>query len=212
MNGVASTVVSSKIMFSGTVLRVDTSVDCSNRMWFVVTQTKESSSVLIYNPTDLGTEYCDYGIPGDLQKRGPQHFVYLVLPVHVIWAEVIGYPIVRGDNFHKPPTTISAPSFTICKWNVAPPTADATLQLCDRNVFPASWFYRTGPVYNVLIQPGTGSGAISYTPVIGNTAASYSFDIQVNPSFRLGKSKSPWNGWIGNPFRVGEERYAEWES
>jgi hypothetical protein len=186
-------------------------IDCTKYMWYVVTQTNESSSVLIYNPTDIGSEYCDYATPG--LASGPQSYVYLPLPVHVVWAEVVGYKIVRGDNFHKAPSPILTPvspasplppplSFTPCEPTkpVSPTNPEPTLRLCDRDVWPASWFYHTGPVYNVLIQPGTGSGAISYTPVIGNTASSYAFDVQVDPSFRVNRSLHWWNGWIGTPF------------
>lgn len=204
LNGIASTILSSKIIFSGTVLRVDAGRDCSTYMWYVVTQTNQSSSVLIYNPTDIGSEYCDYATPG--VAAGTKSYVYLVLPVNVVWAEVVGYNIVRADNFHKAPSQILSAvppslSFTSCDPTVSPaPVTDQTLRLCDRDSWPASWFYKTGAVYNVLIQPGTGSGAISYTPVIGNTAASYAFDVQVNPSFRVSRSLHWWNGWIGTPF------------
>ena len=194
--GIVATIVASKIIFSGTVLRVDAGEDndgekrdCSKYMWYVVTQTNESSSVLIYNPTDVGAEYCDYATPN--VGSGTTNYVYIPLPVHVVWAEMIGYKIVRADNFHKAPSPIVTaanpnPSFTNCDPNAAAP--EQTLELCDRDVRPASWFYKTGSTYNVLTQPGTGSGAISYTPVIGNTAASYAFDVQVNPSFRVNRS------------------------
>lgn len=205
--GIVATIVSSKIMFSGTVLRVSAGVDpngvardCSKYMWYVVTQTNQSSSVLIYNPTDIGSEYCDYATPG--VNVGTTNYVYIPLPVDVVWAEVIGYKIVRADSFHKAPAPILTPAnpdpkFTSCNPN-APPLQ--TIGLCDQNIWPASWFYKTGPVYNVLIQPGTGTGAISYTPVIGNTASSYAFDVQVDPSFRVNRSMHWWNGWIGIPF------------
>jgi hypothetical protein len=97
---------SSKILFSGTVLRVDTQLDCSLYEWFVVAQTMESSNVLIYDPTDIGSEYCDTSVPGTPYLGTGPTWVYLVLPVHVMWAEISGYQIERGDSFHKPPSKI----------------------------------------------------------------------------------------------------------
>jgi hypothetical protein len=201
---ITSAVASSKVIFSGTVLRVFTDKDCTKRMWYVVTQTQESSSVLIYNPPDIGTEYCDYATPNPT-GTDTKHWVYLVLPVHVVWAEVFGYEVLRGDSFHKLPSTIPATAFTDCNSpgavaTAGPTTAATALTLCDQHFWPASLFYKTGPVYNVLIQPGTGSGAISYTPVIGSGTASYSFDVQVDPTFRVSNSSHFWNGWIGTPF------------
>jgi hypothetical protein len=208
--GIAAAVVSSKIIFSGTVLRIDVGQDCSDREWYVVTQTNESASVLIYNPTDIGTEYCDFATPNPAGV-GTKQFIYLVLPVRVVWAEVIGYRVTRGDSFHKLPGQISGSAFVGCNPPFiasASPTSPGSavnpgsaLNLCDQNDRAVKWFYGTGSAYNVLIQPGTGSGAISYTPVIGNTSSSYSFDVQFTPSFRPIKSNNHWyNGWIGTPF------------
>jgi hypothetical protein len=204
--GVTGAIVSSKIMFSGTVLRTLTNDDCTQYEWFVVTQARESSSVLIYNPVDIGSEYCDYETPGQpAANETDRRWVYLPLPVHIIWAEVIGYHINRGDSFHKAPAALPTSTDRNCA-NVAPlrpgapplPTASTVLpdalKLCDQQDWSVRWFYKTGAVYNRLIQPGTGQGAISYTPVIGSGTQSLSYDVQITPSTRLGP------GWIGTPF------------
>lgn len=185
-------IASSKIIFSGSVLRVKTNVDCTQFEWFVVAQAKESSSVLIYNPTDIGTEYCDFAQPGHPSTNEPvKNWVYLPLPIHVMWAEVTGYRIIRGDTWHKAPSPLPTESSqTIPNCNFQVPD----LRPCDRFAWPQRLFYRTGPLYNRLTQPGTGQGAISFTPVIGSGTQSFSYDAQVNVTSRFG------HGWIGTPF------------
>jgi hypothetical protein len=235
--GIAGAVVASKIIFSGTVLRVETRVDCTQYLWTVVTQTNESSNVLIYNPADIGSEYCDYQTPqpakpqeanptvsltDDVDRKGHlkrvpaevpsgRTWVYLPLPVHVVWAEVIGYKVVQGDSFHKLPQKLPTTANSNCEALPNPPslpptifvnpldTEGSALKLCDQHQGLLRLFYKSGSIYNVLIQPGTGSGAVSYTPVIGSGKASYSFDVQVDPTFRISKADHWWNGWIGMP-------------
>jgi hypothetical protein len=213
-------IASSKILFSGTLLRVNTAnyppaskptnylppiKDCRLYEWFVVTQARESSSVLIYNPVDIGSEFCDVADPVNSPNVGNKTWLYIPLPVHVMWAEITGYRIARGDSFHKPPAPLpNKPPADACTVDKPddPVLDPANLRPCDRNDWPQRWFYRTGAVYNPLTQPGTGQGAISYTPVIGSGSLSFSYDVQANPTIHLGAgwpAKHLGFGWLGFP-------------
>jgi len=193
-------IVGSKVMFSGTVLKIETDLDCSKYDWNVVTQTEESSSVLIYGPADIAAN-CD--------KRDAKTFLlHLTLPVHVVWAEVDGDWYGGKDSFHKPPSPVSPPSRD-CDNNDVPANIDPHtgkpapsipaigINLCDRRYW-LGWIYSTGWVYTRLTQPGTGQGTIGYSPVVGNSGTlKLSYDVQINPSTKLGLSEKHLPAWIG---------------
>jgi hypothetical protein len=188
-------IVASKVMFSGTVIviRLEASVDCTDYDWNVVTQAEESSSVLIYGPGDIGAGNCDKD-DKDKDTDNKMQTLYLTLPVHVIWAEVSGYPYTGRDSFHKAPAK-------------PPPVKDCNktlhqigIQLCDQDLRLFKWLYKSGWLYTRLTQPGTGQGTIGYSPVVGNSGTlKLSYDVQVNPSTKLGLVKA-LPAWIGIPF------------
>ena len=153
---------------------------CLKYDWNVVAQPKESSSILIYGPSDMGGGNCD------------GEFVYLTVPVEVVWAEVTGYINRGGDSFHKGPSPFSSSNAKDCDNNdTGSETPPIGINLCDRYQGPLHWIYGTGWLYTRLTQPGTGQGSISYSPVLGNSGSlKLNYDVQANFSSKLGP------GWI----------------
>jgi hypothetical protein len=168
-------IIVSKILFSGTVLKLDVGADCQKYDWNIVTQTAQSSSVLIYGPSDIGGGNCDGS------------FLFLTVPVEVLWAEVSGYLYKSHDSFHKGPSEFPS-KLQLCEDN-RPDTE--LINLCDRHEGPLSWIYRTGWLYTRLTQPGTGQGSITYSPVLGNSGTlKLNYDVQTNFSSKFGP------GWV----------------
>jgi len=176
-----SAILGSKILLSGSILAINvgppgenTRNYCRSLDWKVVTQGKESANVLIFGPADFGPGMCTDG-----------QFL-IVLPVHVLWAEVTAFK-GRTDPTRKAPATYSDKAISAdCASSVA---------LCDRKNWPSSWFYKTRYVYNLATQPGSSQGTISYSPVIGGGSGSpkLTYDLQLNSAAQVGP------GWLGVP-------------
>ena len=94
---------SSKALATGSVLAVKlpngaSASNCKSYDWKIVTQTRESANVLIFNPSDIGSGVCT-----------PTQFV-IALPVTALWADVFGFPQLK-DPQRGPP----ASPFHICR-------------------------------------------------------------------------------------------------
>jgi hypothetical protein len=168
---------SSKAMFTGSLLDLDlpngaNESNCKSYDWKIVTQTRESPNVLIYNPSDIGSGVCV-----------GSKFV-IALPVRVMWATVSGFP-QQSDPQRSPPADVAA--FKDCWGNTVP----ATIAPCDRNVATMKGIYKSGWVYTHFGQAGSAQGSMSLSPVIG--AGQLSFDVQADPAYRLGP------GWLNIP-------------
>lgn len=170
---------SSKAMFTGSVLDIDlpagaNEANCQNYDWKIVTQSKESPNVLIYNPSDIGPGVCVGG-----------KFA-IALPVRVLWADVSGFP-QEPDPQRSGPANVA--TFKDCWGNNVP----ETIFPCDRNSGLMKSIYRAGWVYTHFSQAGSAKGTISLSPVIGTGQRQLSFDIQADPAYRLGR------GWLSIP-------------
>jgi hypothetical protein len=171
-----TTIASSKVLLSGSILivTVDPKSDpCARLDWKVVTQAKESENVLIFGPADYGPGTCN-----DTEY-------IIVLPVHVLWAEVTSFHRV-DDPTRKAPTAYAPKDPVDCQTRP---------DLCDSTDWPSSWFYKTRHFYNLATQPGSSQGSISYSPVIGGGPGSpkLTWDLQLASSGQVGP------GWLGLP-------------
>jgi hypothetical protein len=173
--GVVTAINASKTIFSGSVLAVNLTdvangVNCASYDWKIVVQSKEATSVLIYDPSDIGSGVCE----------GNRFIV--ALPVHVLWAEVYGY----HQNLDPSRAAPAKPSsFTDC---VGQP-AIQTITPCDVGTsgivaggYHAEW------LLSHFSAPGNGKGAITFT---GKGEVIY--DVQADPAYKAGI------GWFNVP-------------
>jgi hypothetical protein len=174
-------ILGSKVLLSGSILAVNVGSPgetkqnfCQSLDWKVVTQGKESANVLIFGPADFGPGMCT-----DTQ-------FLIVLPVHVLWAEVTAFN-GRIDPTRKAPAAYADKPLSI--------DCASSVVLCDRAHWPSSWFYKTRYVYNLATQPGSSQGTISYSPVIGGGSGSpkLTYDVQLSSAGQVGP------GWLGVP-------------
>lgn len=179
-------ITGSKVLLSGSILSVqvvlpaDSTVTpqefCTTHDWKVVTQAQESENVLIFGPADFGPGLC----------TDKQYLI--VLPVHVLWADVTWFNRV-DDPTRKAPAKYARP----IKDPAQPCQTESAL--CDRTDWPSRWFYKTRYVYNLATQPGSSQGTISYSPVVGGGSGSpkLTYDLQLASSAQVGP------GWLGIP-------------
>jgi len=177
--GEVTAINASKALFSGTLLSIVlpapvTSATCKNYDWKFVVQAKESASVIIYNPADIGSGVCEVN-----------RFI-IALPVHVIWADAFVYSQILDPA--RAPSGKPA-SYTDCLSSPALPT----IVPCDRDSAWTSGLYRLQWLYRHLTTPGTDQGTISLSPVIGQGVHQAAYDIQADPSLKVGM------GWINLP-------------
>jgi len=175
-------ITSSKAIFSGSVLSIDfdnvsglNKNNCKGYDWKLVIQAKESATIMIYGPGDVGAGVC-----------GRTNYL-IALPVHVLWANVHAFPQFRDPSRTAP----SDPSsYSDCLGQYAP----QTIFPCDRNdKWALRWLYRTAWLYNHLTPPGTVQANISLTPVIGTGERQLSFDVLADPANKIGP------GWLHLP-------------
>lgn len=170
---------SAKTLFSGSVIEVPLTgnaiSNCANYDWKIAVQSEESTGILIYNPSDVGSGICD-------TDKG--QFI-IALPVHVLWADVFGYRQNLDPARAAPAKPSNPPSFTDCLGKSAP----KTIAPCDKNT---SWvltqLYKIGPLYNHFTPPGNGQGSINFSG-----KGEVNFDIQADPAYKVGV------GWINVP-------------
>jgi hypothetical protein len=173
--GVVTAINASKTIFSGSVLDVKLTdgangFNCANFDWKIVVQSKEATSILIYDPSDVGSGVCE----GD-------RFI-IALPVHVLWADVYGY----RQNLDPSRAAPGKPSsFTDC---VGQP-AIQTITPCDVGTsrlvaggYHAEWWL------SHFSAPGNGKGTITFT---GKGEVIY--DVQADPAYKAGI------GWFNVP-------------
>ena len=177
--GEVTAINSSRALFSGSLLEFNfgdrvNSRNCRNYDWKIVVQAKESAAIFVYSPGDVGAGVCE----GD-------KFI-LALPVHVVWAEVYAFKQPLDPSRASPG---KPGSYTDCLGQNAP----QTIAPCDRKSAWTAVFYDTRWIYRHLTPPGTSQGTISMTPVLGKGARQLSFDVQLDPSFKLGP------GWLNMP-------------
>ena len=170
---------SSKALFTGSVLDVDlpdgaNEANCKSYDWKIVTQSRESPNVLIYNPGDVGAGVC----------VGNKFVV--ALPVRVLWADVSGFP-QQPDPQRSGPADVA--TFKDCWGNNVP----ETIVPCDRHTGLMSSIYKSGWVYTHFGQAGSAQGTISLSPVIGTGQRQLTFDVLADPAYRLGP------GWVNIP-------------
>jgi len=174
-------VVASKISLSGSILVQRGLANCWEYQWKVVTQSVDSSNILVYLPSDLSS-FCAGGT------------LLIVLPVHAIWATAVGSKANTYDPSWKP----LSPPLRAHECNGSDPLAPNGIPVqgirpCDDK----PGFFRQGPSYWSpvawgyirLTQPGGTQGSISLAP----RAISFkgAWDSQAYVSTRLGP------GWIG---------------
>jgi hypothetical protein len=176
-----STVNASKVFISGSILVKHGVKNCSDYQWKVVTESIDSSNILVYGPTELNF-FCD------------QQTLLIVLPVHAIWANVIGSHANTYDPSWKP--LGSPPRGHECKGN-DPLAIDGIpsqgIRPCDDLhttplTGPFYWPYLAG-MYNRLTQPGASQGTISLAP--RGISPKGAWDAQGYISTQFGP------GWIG---------------
>jgi hypothetical protein len=173
--GVVTAINASKTIFSGSVLDVKLTdgangFNCANYDWKIVVQSKEATSILIYDPSDVGSGVCE----GD-------RFI-IALPVHVLWADVYGY----RQNLDPSRAAPAKPSsFTDC---VGQPAIQA-ITPCDVGTsrlvaggYHAEWWL------SHFSAPGNGKGTITFT---GKGEVIY--DVQADPAYKAGI------GWFNVP-------------
>jgi hypothetical protein len=173
--GVVTAINASKTIFSGSVLAVNLTdvadgFNCANYDWKIVVQSKEATSVLVYDPSDVGSGICE----------GNRFIV--ALPVHVLWADVYGY----RQNLDPSRAAPAKPSsFTDC---VGQP-AIQTITPCDVDTsrllaggYHAEWWLSN------FSAPGNGKGSIAFT---GKGEVIY--DVQADPAYKAGI------GWFNVP-------------
>jgi hypothetical protein len=175
-------ITSSKAMFSGSAISIDFSkVDgvnennCKNYDWYFVVQAKESPTVIVYGPGDVGAGVCS-----------ERHYV-IAFPVHVLWADVHAFPEFPDLSRTSPGDPAS---YTDCQGQYAP----QTIFPCDKDSRLAlRLLYKFGWLYNHLSPPGTVQASMSLIPVIGSGDRQLSFDVLADPAQKLGP------GWLHLP-------------
>jgi hypothetical protein len=177
--GEVTAINASRALFSGSLLEFDlgdrvNSRNCRNYDWKMVVQAKESAAIFIYSPGDVGPGVCE----GD-------KFI-VALPVHIVWAEIYAFKQPLDPSRSAP---LRPGSYTDCLGQNAP----QTIVPCDRNSAWTAVFYKTRWIYRHITPPGTAQGTISMTPVVGKGTRQLSFDVQLDPSFKIGP------GWFNAP-------------
>jgi len=173
--GIVSAINSSKTIFSGSVIRATITAqpnasNCSNYDWKIAVQAEESTSVLIYDPSDVGSGICE-----------DNQFI-IALPIHVLWADVFGYHQILDPTRAAPGKPAA---YTDCAGQPAPPT----IVPCDKdNSTPLTGLYPIGKVANWFAPPGNGMGSVSFSG-----KGEVSFDVQADPALYAGP------GWIDFP-------------
>lgn len=190
---VVESIVSSKVLISGTVLKVYNSNlsvdDCEKYDWKIVAQAKESANVIVYGSSDVGAGMC-----GRPDPANPIGSVFLIaLPVTLEWAEVTAFNGQADDPMRKGPSP--APSVTVKEFkNCEGDPVVPTIQPCDIGKWPVRWLYNSAWLfYNPLTQPGSMQVTINLSPVLGGGSQKLSYDMQINPGFHVGP------GWLGVP-------------
>jgi hypothetical protein len=173
--GILNTINSAKTLAQGSVLAAKITdlpgaALCGNYDWKVVVQSRESTSVLIYDPSDIGSGVCE----GD-------RFI-VALPVHALWADIFAYPQYL-DPTRPPPAKPTPP--TDCMGQPVLPT----IIPCDYGtVGIVRLGYRLAPLLYRFAPPGNGQGSVNYAG-----KGEVSFDAQADPAFKLGP------GWLNFP-------------
>jgi hypothetical protein len=173
--GIVSAINSSKTIYSGSVISAETTGDpsapnCTNYDWKIAVQSEESTGILVYDPSDVGSGVCE-----------GNRFI-LALPVHVLWADLFGY----HQNLDP---TRSAPAKPSGYGDCAGQPAPTTIAPCDKDtsgMLVAA--YRIGALLNPFTPPGNGQGSINFAG-----KGEISFDAQADPALKKGK------GWINFP-------------
>ena len=144
--------------------------NCANYDWKIVVQSKEATTVLIYDPSDVGSGVCE-----------GNRFI-IALPVHVLWADVYGYRQSLDPSRAAPG---KPSSFTDCVGQPAP----QTITPCDVDTsrvlaggYHAEW------LLSHFSAPGNGKGTITFT---GKGEVIY--DVQADPAYKVGI------GWFSVP-------------
>jgi|HubBroStandDraft_6_1064221.scaffolds.fasta_scaffold00139_21 hypothetical protein len=173
--GVVTAINASKTIFSGSVLEVNLTdgadaSNCANYDWKIVVQSEESTNVMVYDPSDVGSGVCE-----------GNRFI-IALPVHVLWADVYGY----RQNLDPSRAAPAKPSsYTDCLGQ----PAVQTITPCDAGT---SWIlaggYKAGWLLTHFSLPGNGKGSITFT---GKGAVNY--DVQADPAYKAGI------GWFNVP-------------
>ncbi len=170
----------SKTPISGSVLVKGAVKGCAAYQWKVVTETVDSSNILVYGPSEVPA-YCN------------KETLLIVLPVHAIWATVTGFEANTYDPTWKP--LGAAPAAHECSgsgavWADGIPTQG--IRPCDDLPSERGGVFYRWPVsslYNRLTQPGASQGSISLAPRALKIKGAW--DSQAYVSTRLG------DGWIG---------------
>jgi hypothetical protein len=166
----------SKVAISGAILVRHGVTDCETQQWKVVTESTDSSNILVYGPSDLNF-YC-YTDSAEI-----------VLPVHAIWANIVGYRANTHDPTWK--EAAMAPAGHQCDGNPVSKSLipDQGIKPCDKPKGPSFYSFPISSIYNRLTQPGASQGSVSLAPVA--LALKDTWDSQIYLSTRLGA------GWIG---------------
>lgn len=178
----------SKIPISGSILVAHDVADCRRREWKIVTESTDSSNILVYGSSEVSV-YCR-------QTTDRESDLLIVLPVHAIWANVFENPADTTDPSWRPISDV--PSQHNCYGELNTP-ADG-IRPCDTKqvgrkgpnvvakVFdwaPVAW------IYNRVTQPGVSQGSFSFAPV--DIAPKSTWDAQGYFSTR----SAALGGWIG---------------
>lgn len=146
----------SKVPISGSILIRHGLPNCAAYQWKVVTETVDSSNVLVYLSSEVNV-FCD------------RQTLLIVLPVHAIWATAVGSWADPTDPVWKP--LGAAPAGHECNGSV--PVAPngiprQGIKPCDDfGRTPTKYLFYPGPIawaYNRLTQPGATQGSISLAP------------------------------------------------
>jgi hypothetical protein len=207
----------SKTLFSGTIIsyHYGTAADCRRFDFKLTVLSEESSNVLIYGPADIA-EFCQYN-----EKAPFENGVLFVVPVKVLWANIVSFEMDKSDPLRKEPGPISAPTYYCGEKPIKKVASDPLPQPTGEGIRPCTsssrigGFYNptVGKFYNRLTQTGSSQGTLSFTPAIGNVpkgqescqqpspppgciktpTENLNFDVQLYPSGVLGV------GWLGFP-------------
>lgn len=198
----------SNVLISGSIL-IETEIPhCSRQEWRVVTETTDSSNVLIYGPNEASI-FCQ---PDAYDPH--KSTVYIVIPSHAIWANVFYNEANTLDPSWK--STVDAPLPHKCNGDPAPAHAASVpvtppqgIRPCDSNTnasigsqshFLTSLYYSPwiAPFFTHFTQPGVTQGAISIAPWDLKTKETW--DVQGYVSTRVP------GGWFGFNATVEHDR------
>ena len=198
-----SAVNGSKVPISGSVLVKSEVPYCSMQKWNIVTESVDSSSILVYGPSEISV-FCHPDASANPDSCPRCGTLLIVLPVHAIWANVFGHGAETHDPGWKPVGDVAAGYD--CEGNpmktlMAPPQgirpcdsrSDAKIRppLKTKSNLATDIFYSpvVAWVYNRLTQPGVTQGTFSFAPV--DRSPKWTFDGQSYVSTRIP------GGWIG---------------